>query len=41
VGALGPGRHALALGEALHSGVYLARLTQGGRARTMKMVVLE
>ena len=41
VGALGPGRHALALGERLHSGVYLARLTQGGRARTTKAVVLE
>jgi len=41
LGALGPGWHALALGEGLHSGVYFARLAQGGRVRTMKAVVLE
>jgi hypothetical protein len=42
VGALGPGSHLvnLASGQALAPGVYLLRLSQGGRARTVRAVVV-
>jgi hypothetical protein len=43
VGALGAGRHAVDLteGRRLTAGLYLVRLTQGGRARVARVVVLE
>jgi len=40
VGSFGPGRHQLELREALAAGVYLVRLSQGGRACYAKAVVL-
>ncbi len=41
VGLLGPGRHRIDLAAGLRAGVYLVRLTRGGRARTAKAVVLD
>ncbi|HEY6866500.1 MAG TPA: T9SS type A sorting domain-containing protein [Candidatus Eisenbacteria bacterium] len=42
VGVLGPGPHALTLGEAPHllSGIYMIRLTQGGRSASARGVIV-
>jgi hypothetical protein len=42
VGALGTGRHTVRLAEGvrLRAGVYLVRLSQGGKAATARMVAL-
>jgi len=42
VGSLGPGRHSVDLGEDVNipPGIYLARLTQGGRSLMRRIVVL-
>jgi hypothetical protein len=40
VGALGPGRHRVALGGHLPAGIYFVRLVQAGRARVAKAMVL-
>ena len=41
VGSLGPGRHAFALGAAgLRSGIYVLRLSRGGRALTTRAAVV-
>jgi hypothetical protein len=40
VGRLGAGHHRVRLEERLSTGVYLVRLTQGGRAWVAKAVVL-
>ena len=41
LGSLGPGHHRVDLAAGLRAGVYLVRLTRGGRARTAKAVVLD
>ena len=39
VGALGAGEHSLPIGSGLSPGVYVARLTQGGRALTARLAI--
>lgn len=40
LGGLGPGRHRLDIRDHLPVGIYLARLSQGGRTSTTKAIVL-
>jgi len=40
VGSLGAGRHPIMLGSRLPAGVYVVRLTQGGRGQILKVAVL-
>jgi hypothetical protein len=40
LGALGAGRHRIAIEGRLPAGVYVARLTQSGRVRIVKLAVL-
>ena len=40
LGSLGPGRHTIELARGLPAGIYVVRLSQGGRTRTVKVAVL-